>query len=324
MFGRRGRRRAEQESCGQGEPQAACAVTPPEVREGAAPAEECSGDLDSRSAVGLHLTGVRVEAEGPEGVVPLLQDVDLTLTARRVAVVGENGSGKSTLARAVAGLADVVEGTVTVHGVDAVEDVKALRRTVGFVFANPAAQSIMPTVREDVELTVRSLRDEAGRRLTKDQITARADAALAEHRLTELADRPCLALSSGQAQRLALCAVTAAQPSLVIADEPTSLLDGRHRRIVADRLLAADGFQLLLVTHDLELARACDEAVWVHEGRVRTHGPAGDVVDAYEAFLDEAVAEEFGTGRPVGASTGEAPDAGRGTDATPGLGEPVR
>ena len=101
------------------------------------------GDRGRRSADGLHLAGVRVEAEGPDGVVTLLQDVDLTLTARRVAVVGENGSGKSTLARAVAGLADVVDGTVTVHGVDAVGDVKALRRTVGFVFANPAAQSII-------------------------------------------------------------------------------------------------------------------------------------------------------------------------------------
>lgn len=61
------------------------------------------------------LTGVRVEADGPEGVVVLLDGVDLTLTAPRVAVIGENGSGKSTLARAIAGLADVVAGEVTVH-----------------------------------------------------------------------------------------------------------------------------------------------------------------------------------------------------------------
>ena len=242
---------------------------------------------------GLVLEAVRVEADGTEGPVVLLEDVSLTLTAPRVAVVGENGSGKSTLARAVAGLADVVAGEVGVHGVDAVRDVKALRRTVGFVFANPAAQMIMPTVREDVELTVKSLRHDDGARLSRDEVAQRVDAALAEHRLTELADRPCLALSSGQAQRLAMCAVMAAGPSLVIADEPTSLLDGRHRRIIAERLLAADGFQLLLVTHDLPLARACDTAVWIHDGRVRRVGEAGEVVDAYEAFLDEAVAAEL-------------------------------
>ena len=193
---------------------------------------------------------------------------------------------------------DVVAGEVTVHGVDAVRDVKALRRTVGFVFANPAAQMVMPTVREDVELTVKSLRDDAGRRLAKDDVAARVAAALQEHRLTALADRACLSLSSGQAQRLAMCSVMTAGPSLVIADEPTSLLDGRHRRIVADRLLAADpsapdGFQLLLVTHDLELARACDEAVWIHGGRVERTGPAGEGVEAYERFLDHAVAAEL-------------------------------
>lgn len=307
LWGRR-RRAAEQRSHEWGHAHEAHRVQAPQA--GGVP------DRSPGSSDGVHLAGVRVEAEGPDGVVTLLQDMHLRLTARRVAVVGENGSGKSTLARAVAGLADVVDGTVTVHGVDAVGDVKALRRTVGFVFANPAAQSIMPTVREDVELTVKSLRDEAGQRMPKEQIAARVEAALAEHRLTELADRPCLALSSGQAQRLAMCAVMSAEPSLVIADEPTSLLDGRHRRIVADRLLAADGFQLLLVTHDLDLARACDEAVWIHDGRLRAHGPAADVVAEYEAFLDEAVAEEFGavpdggTAAVRGGRTGAAPGEG--------------
>ncbi len=271
----------------------------------------------------VELRGVRVEADGAEGVVTLLRDVDLRLDAPRVAVVGENGSGKSTLARAIAGLADVVAGEADVHGVDAVRDVKSLRRVVGFVFANPAAQMVMPTVREDVELTVKALRGPDGRRLPKAEVAARVDAALAEHRLTELADRPCLALSSGQAQRLAMCAVTAAEPSLVIADEPTSLLDGRHRRIIADRLLAADGFQLLLVTHDLDLARACDDAVWVHQGRVRATGPAGDVVREYERFLDEAVAGELGGALgEAGEGSGEAAD-GPG-EAGEGSGEAAR
>lgn len=260
------------------------------------------------------LRGVRVEAEGTEGTAVLLDGVDLDLTAPRVAVIGENGSGKSTLARAIAGLADVPAGEIAVHGVDAVRDVKALRRTVGVVFANPAAQMVMPTVREDVALTVRALRDDAGRRLGRAEVAARVAQALAEHGLAELADRACLSLSSGQAQRLAMCSVMTARPSLVIADEPTSLLDGRHRRIVAERLLGSDpaapgGFQLLLVTHDLDLARACDEAVWVHGGRIERTGPAREVVDAYEAFLDDAVAAELD--RPSGPN-GSSPAGGTG------------
>ncbi|MCW1007082.1 ATP-binding cassette domain-containing protein, partial [Streptococcus anginosus] len=70
-----------------------------------------------------------------------IKDVNLEIEdGEFVILVGPSGSGKSTLARAIAGLADVVAGEVSVHGVDAVRDVKALRRTVGFVFANPAAQ----------------------------------------------------------------------------------------------------------------------------------------------------------------------------------------
>lgn len=245
-----------------------------------------------RAVVVDHLT---VTAPGAGQDAVLLEDVTVRLSAARTAVIGENGSGKSTLARAIAALVPAACGSVTVHGVDVARDVKALRRILGMVFANPAAQSIMPTVREDVELTVKALRDGAGRRLAKAEVAARVDAALAEHRLAELAERPCLSLSSGQAQRLAMCAVMAGEPQVVIADEPTSLLDGRHRRIVAERLLGGAGrgeFQLLLVTHDLELARDCDEAVWIHGGRLRAHGPADQVVGEYERFLADEFAAE--------------------------------
>ncbi|WP_285327494.1 ATP-binding cassette domain-containing protein, partial [Staphylococcus lugdunensis] len=64
------------------------------------------------------LVGVRVEADGPEGVVVLLDGVDLTLTAPRVAVIGENGSGKSTLLTALAGLSDPASGALEVLGED--------------------------------------------------------------------------------------------------------------------------------------------------------------------------------------------------------------
>ncbi|MDO5635243.1 MAG: ABC transporter ATP-binding protein [Micrococcus sp.] len=261
-------------------------------RPDAAPRDEAATPRRESASRDIHLSGVRVEASSQAGVHVLLDDVDLLLDAPRVAVVGENGSGKSTLARTIAGLTPPVGGTIEVHGVDAVADVKGLRRTVGFVFANPAAQSIMPTVREDVELTVKNLRDADGNKLPHDEVRERVDAALASHRLTELADRPCLSLSSGQAQRLALCAVLAAQPSVVLADEPTSLLDGRHRRIIAERLLAAEDFQLVLVTHDLALARACEQAVWIHDARVHQVGESGAVIDAYERFLEESWAEE--------------------------------
>lgn len=225
------------------------------------------------------IDSLRVEASGPEGTAVLLDEVDLALHAPRTAVIGENGSGKSTLARAVAGLIRPAAGSIRVDGLDTVENVKTLRRRLGFVFANPGAQTIMPTVREDVALTLR------GRGLSREEVDARVAAALAEHHLTELAERPCASLSSGQAQRLALCSVLVGGPSVVLADEPTNLMDLRHREVIASRLLAPAAEQVVLVTHDLELAARCDEAVLIAGGGVARQGVPAAVIEEYRRSL---------------------------------------
>ena len=218
----------------------------------------------------IRVRGASVFAPSPDGrgSVTILDDAACELTARRTAVLGENGSGKSTLARVIGGLVKADGGSV-----------EAPER-IGFLFSNPGAQPVMPTVREDVALSFRR------RGLSRTEIRERTDAALAEHRLTELADHSCHSLSSGQQQRLALCAILAGDPDLVIADEPTSFLDGRHRRIVADRLFAHNAPDLLLVTHDLDLAARCDEAIMVSEGRITMQGPTRDVIEAYERSLE--------------------------------------
>ena len=99
-----------------------------------------------------------------ERVVRLLGPVSLQLTERRVAVVGANGSGKSTLARLLNGLVAPSAGTVTVDGLDTVRDGTEVRRRVGFVFTDPEAQIVMPTPVEDVALSLRRLRMDAGER----------------------------------------------------------------------------------------------------------------------------------------------------------------
>ncbi|WBL20093.1 energy-coupling factor ABC transporter ATP-binding protein [Citricoccus sp. NR2] len=233
----------------------------------------------------IRIEQLSVAVEDPSsgtGSTELLHGITAELTARTTAVIGENGSGKSTLARAIGGLQAPSSGSISVNGIDTVSQAKQLRREVGFIFASPAAQVIMPTVREDVALTLR------GRGLAKAEVSARVEHALAEHELTELADRPCLSLSSGQLQRLALCSVWVGEPSLVIADEPTSLLDARHSRLVTARLLE-HAPQLLLVTHDLELARRCEEAVLIDDGELAAQGAPDDVIAEYEQVLAREV-----------------------------------
>ena len=209
----------------------------------------------------------------------VLRDVTLDLDARTTAIIGDNGSGKSTFARLAAGLVPRAAGELRVLGLEPDRDAAELRRRVALVLSNPDAQIVMPTVAEDVALSLRPLR------LSRDERRRRVDAALERFGLDALADRPSHDLSGGQKQLLALCGAFVRAPALVVADEPTAYLDARNARRVADHLLADTGHALVVVTHDLALARRCERAVLFGDGRVVASGAAGEVVDAYERAL---------------------------------------
>lgn len=205
----------------------------------------------------------------------ILSDVTVHLDQHRIAVIGANGSGKSTFARVLNGLVAPTRGTARVLGYDVVRELRQLRREVGFVFTNPDAQILMPTVAEDVRLSLR------GSGLDRAAIDARVAAVLAEYGLSEHADAPAYSLSGGQKQLLALASVLVREPSLVIADEPTTLLDLGNGRRIARHLIEELPAQLVVVTHDLELAARCDVALRFDEGRLSEVGEPVDVVARY-------------------------------------------
>jgi len=225
-----------------------------------------------RVATGTTIECDRVGVE-VDGAV-LLQDVTLRLTAGRTAVIGANGSGKSTFARLLNGLRTPTSGGLRVHGLDPVRDARSLRRHVGFVFTNPEAQILMPTAAEDIAL---SLRD-----LPRAERDARVTQLLERHGLADRADVPASALSGGQRQLLAIASVLATEPGLLVADEPTTLLDLRNARRIGDLLMGLD-VPLVLVTHDLELAARCDEAVLFADGRMTAVGDPEAVIAEYRA-----------------------------------------
>ncbi|WP_149085462.1 MULTISPECIES: energy-coupling factor ABC transporter ATP-binding protein [Microbacterium] len=202
----------------------------------------------------------------------LLDDVTLELNAPRIAVIGANGSGKSTFARLLNGLVTPSTGTVTVHGLDVGRNPAAVRRRVGFVFTDPDAQILLPTPAEDLALSLR------GR--PRDEVAARVQETLDRHGLGAHADVPAASLSGGQKQMLALAAVLLAEPALIVADEPTTLLDLRNARRIGDLLLSQEA-QVLIVTHDLELAARCDAAVLFDGGRVVAQGEPDPVISCY-------------------------------------------
>jgi biotin transport system ATP-binding protein len=224
--------------------------------------------------VSIRLDQVTVRVPVAEGELLILDTTTVDLTEQRVALIGPNGAGKSTLARLINGLASASTGRVTVQGLDPAKDGKAVRRKVGFTFTDPAAQLVMPTVLEDVAL---SLRRTHRHRTERD---AAARTVLARFGLERLAERSVHGLSGGQRQLVALAGVLAIEPDILVADEPTTLLDLRNARMVGDLLLGLPQ-QLVLVTHDLDLAARCDRALLVDGGRVVADGPAAEVVEHY-------------------------------------------
>lgn len=212
----------------------------------------------------------------PDGT-PILHSTTLSLTERRVSVIGANGSGKSTLARLINGLVTPTSGAVRVAGLDTRRDGAAVRRRVGFVFTDPAAQLIMPTCLEDVELSLRRQhRDRAERR-------AAARDALERFGLGALAERSVHTLSGGQKQLLAIATVLAAAPAVLVADEPTTLLDLRNSREIASLLMSLEQ-QLVVVTHDLELAALAERTLVIDEGRVVCDGSPAEAIAHYRAL----------------------------------------
>lgn len=209
---------------------------------------------------------------------PVLRGIDLHLTERRIGIVGANGSGKSTLVRMINGLVTPSSGSVTVNGLDVRRQAKLVRREVGFIFTNPDNQIVMPTVQEDVAFTLRR------RGLEPAEISARTAEALEHFGLTALAERPAHRLSGGQKQLLALAAVLVAGPSIVVADEPTTLLDARNTRLITGLLVSLTQ-QVIVVTHDLDVLEGFDRVIVIDEGRVVADDSPDVALSAYLNLL---------------------------------------
>ncbi len=206
-----------------------------------------------------------------------LDNINLKLDQKRIGVIGLNGSGKSTFARLLNGLIAPTEGTVTVGDINPATNPKAARQQTGFIFSNPDVQIIMPTVIEDVSFTLRSSK------LSKDEIRSKALATLERFGIAHLADQAAHSLSSGQKQLLAISSIMVGEPKLIVADEPTALLDLANARLVSRVLLEQIEQQVVLVTHDLELAAKCDIVLLFAGAKLVEVGEPAPVISSYLA-----------------------------------------
>lgn len=227
----------------------------------------------------ISFDSVEVRVPAQDGERTIVHPLTLTLTEQRVALIGANGSGKSTIARLINGLVLPSAGTVTVTGADGSahttsRDGAAVRRRVGFVFTDPRSQLVMPTVSEDIALSLK--------RHISDQ-TARSRAVsdtLDTYGLADLATQSVHTLSGGQQQLLAIASVLATHPDIVVADEPTTLLDLKNSRRIGDLLLGLTQ-QVIVATHDLDFASRFDRALVIDDGSVVFDGVPAEAIKWY-------------------------------------------
>lgn len=214
------------------------------------------------------LEGVHLTLGSKAGPVNILRGLNLSISSgKRVAVVGPSGSGKSTLIAAIAGLEQVTAGRVSIDGTDITDlDEDALARfrrdRVGVVFQG---FHLIPTMTA-LENTAMPL-ELAG---SKDAFE-RAREGLSAVGLADRLHHYPSQLSGGEQQRVALARAFSVRPRLILADEPTGNLDQQTGEHVIDLMFsiqAETAATLILITHDPDLAKQCDEIVRLVDGLI--------------------------------------------------------
>ena len=206
----------------------------------------------------------------PDGT-PALRDVSLTVAAGEfVALLGPNGSGKTTLAKHLNRLLRPTHGRVLLDGRETrTARVAELAHQVGYVFQNPDHQIFAATVGEEIAFGLRL------QGLAPAAVADRVRESLAAFDLTAQVDLPPALLSWGERRRVALAAVLAIRPQILILDEPTGGLDHRCRQELMAALATFNraGHTVILITHDMRLvAERASRAVVLAGGRVDFDG----------------------------------------------------
>ena len=217
-----------------------------------------------------------------------------------VGIVGESGSGKTTLARILVGLEQATGGQIAIDGIPAsdwaslsAKNQRKLRSTIQIVFQDPYSslnpmRSIGSILREAITIGEPNTRDrnaEVGNLLRSVGLPA------------DYAARKPVALSGGERQRVAIARVLAAQPRILVCDEPVSALDMSVQAQILNLLInlrSERGLGYLFITHDLSIVRQVTERLYVmHGGRIVEFGPTEDVLsrprDPYTATLLKSV-----------------------------------
>ncbi|CAJ2231310.1 energy-coupling factor transporter ATPase [Fructilactobacillus sanfranciscensis] len=197
----------------------------------------------------------------------ILKKVNLSINRGDwVSLIGANGSGKSTLAKLIVGLLDDEEQQIQVFG-KTMNDKNGneIRSNIGMVFQNPENQFVSSTVLDDVAFGLEN------QGMKTSEMKIRVAKALETVEMNDFINQAPNQLSGGQNQRVALASVLAQQPSLIILDEATSMLDPTTRSKilkVVHRLHEEQGTTVLAITHDINETLLSDKIVILNQGEI--------------------------------------------------------
>lgn len=215
----------------------------------------------------LQCRKVGFSVQAPSGELHILHDISLNLNAgETLAIVGASGSGKTTLLGLLAGLEHPTCGEIWLAGsnlnqLDENERARLRRRQVGFVFQS---FHLLPslTALENVMLAL----EIAGMERPRQRAETALDQVGLSHRMQHYPRQ----MSGGEQQRVAIARAFSGQPAILFADEPTGNLDRHTGQSIADLLFSINQEHhtaLVLVTHDLSLARRCARMEQIEDGR---------------------------------------------------------
>lgn len=243
--------------------------------------------MTSQSAPVIEITGLHKSF----GDLHVLRGVDLVARAGDVvSLIGSSGSGKSTLLRCANLLEDSQEGDILFEGEPVKwrgnghgrhpadrEQVRRIRTNLSMVFQQFNLWSHMSVLQNVMEAPLTVLGED------KAEVEARARQLLDKVGIGEKCEAWPAQLSGGQQQRAAIARALCMQPRALLFDEPTSALDPELEqevvRVIRD--LANEGRTMLLVTHDMRMARdLSDHVVFLHQGKIEEQGPPSELFGA--------------------------------------------
>lgn len=190
----------------------------------------------------------------------------------KVGLIGANGAGKSTFFKAILGLISP-KGTVLVDDLPvSKENLKEIRKRVGYVLQNSDNQMFMPTVFEDIVFAPLNYG------LGKKEAEEKADSILERLGIKDLKHRHNHKLSGGEKRMAAIATVLAMDPEIILMDEPSSALDPYNRRQIIN-VIKGLGNTCIIASHDLDMVLdTCDKVILLSKGEIVAAGPCEEIL----------------------------------------------